>query len=164
MIDEEEEKQKLKEQHESEDFEMSSSLSIVKMTLNSLGIILDKVIDSTLPLEEQHKFEMSESQLEAMTALLTEFEENGDIVEGVYSVLEKFLRLAHGDSQHGSVRVMEGSVDLMKQAVKHTASYQCGESLAYLKVLIDVSTKFENQEETQDKLRSMQPQKYSQLE
>ena len=99
-----------------------------------------------------------------MTALLTEFEENGDIVEGVYLVLERFLRLAHGDPEHGSVRVMEGSVDLMKQAGKHTASYQCGESLAYLKVLIDVSTKFENQEETQDKLRSMQPQKYSQLE
>lgn len=134
------------------------------MTLNSLGLILDKVIDSSLSPEDQKKFEFTESQLGAMTALLTEFEENGDIVEGVYLVLERFLRLAHGDPEHGSVRVMEGSVDLMKQAVKHTASYQCGESLAYLKVLIDVSTKFENQEETQDKLRSMQPQKYSQLE
>jgi len=92
-----------------------------------------------------------------MTALLTEFEENGDVAEGVYQVLEKFLRLAHDDPQHGSVRVMENSQPLMKQAVKHTANYQCPESLAYLKSLISVSKKFENKEETQEKLRNLQP-------
>lgn len=136
------------EQHEQEDFEMSSSLTIVKMTLNSLNIVLGKVLESSMPTNMQMNFEMSESQLEAITTLLNDFEENGDIVEGIYLVLEKFLRLANDDAEHGSVRVMENSQPLMKQAVKHTANYQCPESLAYLKVLIAVSKKFENKQET----------------
>jgi len=37
-------------QHEQEDFEMSSSLTIVKMTLNSLDIILGKILESNLPI------------------------------------------------------------------------------------------------------------------
>ena len=44
-----------------------------------------------------------------MTTLLTDFEENGDIVESIYLVLEKVLRLAHDNCDHPSVRVMEKS-------------------------------------------------------
>ena len=60
VVDEEEQKQKLREQHEQLDIEMSSSLSIVKMTLNSLGLILEKVIDSSLSIDDQKKFEFTE--------------------------------------------------------------------------------------------------------
>ena len=92
-----------------------------------------------------------------MTTLLTDFDENGDIVESVYLVLEKFLRLAHDDCSHPSVRVMEASQPLMKQAVKHAANYQCAESFSYLQVLIGVSDKFTNKDDVGAALRKIAP-------
>merc|ERR1712060_149530 len=98
---------KVMEQHWQEDIEMSSSLTIVKMTLSSINMILGKILESGVVVENKTRFELSESHLDAITSLLTDFEENGDIVEGVYLVLAKFLSLALGDAQPPSVRVME---------------------------------------------------------
>ena len=102
-------------------------------------------------------FHFNRSQLGSLTALLTDFEESGDIVEGVYMILEKFLRLARDDNKHPSVQVMENSQPLMKQAVKHAANYQCAESFAYLQTLIGISAKFKNKEEMGTALGKIAP-------
>ena len=102
-------------------------------------------------------FHFNRSQLGSLTALLTDFEESGDIVEGVYLILEKFLLLARDDNKHPNVQVMENSQPLMKQAVKHAANYQCAESFAYLQTLIGISAKFKNKEEMGTALGKIAP-------
>lgn len=43
------------------------------------------------PLGDQFDYELHSCELEGLTNLLTEFESNGDIVEGVYRVLKVLL-------------------------------------------------------------------------
>ena len=62
------------------------------MTLFNLQTILQKVIDSDL--RSHFNISLKESCIQAMTSLLVDYEDNGDIVEASYTVLDRLLRLS----------------------------------------------------------------------
>lgn len=62
------------------------------MTLFNLQTILQKVIDSDL--RSHFNINLKESCIQAMTSLLVDYEDNGDIVEASYTVLDRLLRLS----------------------------------------------------------------------
>ena len=97
-------------------------MSIVKMTLFNLQRTLQKILDSDLA--AQFDFTLTEGQLVAFENLITEYEENGDIVEACYIVLDRLLRLSNSP-EHQNVKVMDHSKQLLRQAIKHSAVYQC---------------------------------------
>ena len=118
-----------------EDEQMSPSLAIVKMTLDNIDLVLQKVKDnSDQKLVESIESVIEKSQIQACVKLLTEFEDNGDIVEGVYTILEKLVTLCNSDSQ--TMKEIENQTVLMKQAVMHASYYQCLQSFDFLEALI----------------------------
>ena len=62
-------------------------------------------------------------QLAAFENLITEYEENGDIVEASYTVLYRILRLSGSNPDHPNVKVMDHSKQLLRQAIKHSGVY-----------------------------------------
>ena len=62
------------------------------MTLFNLQNILQKVIDSDL--RNHFNINLKESCIQAITSLLIDYEDNGDIVEASYTVLDRLLRLS----------------------------------------------------------------------
>lgn len=92
----------------------------------------------------------------ACVKLLTEFEDNGDIVEGVYKILDKLLQLCN-DGSHQTVKEIEKQSILMKQAVMHSTSYQCQDSFNYLQTLIEKSDSFRGKEEMRQALEKFKP-------
>mmetsp|Transcript_30413 Transcript_30413/g.40450 ORF Transcript_30413/g.40450 Transcript_30413/m.40450 type:complete len:113 (+) Transcript_30413:3184-3522(+) len=110
------------------------------MTLFNLQMILSKIELSELNLF--FDFTLSKSQLATFESLITDYEDNGDIIEPVYAVMDRLLSL--GSSDHPTVKVIDHSKILLRQAVKHSAVYQCPQSYAFLKQLIAVSSRFKN--------------------
>ena len=64
------------------------------------------------------------SQVLALESILTDYEQNGDIVEPTYVVLDRLLHLSKY-TDHPAVKLVEGSKVLMRLAIMHTSVYQC---------------------------------------
>lgn len=77
----------------------SSCLSIAKMILYNIALLLKEVSrkfkssNDTLP----SKLVIDEGQLNTLVDLLTDFEDNGDLVQHTYSILENYLVLSKGN-------------------------------------------------------------------
>lgn len=89
--------------------------------------------------------------------MITEYEDNGDIVEVAYTVLDRLLRLSNGNAEHANVKVMDQSKQLLRQAFKHSAVYQCQESYTFLCQLINSSSRFKNKAEMEQALAKIAP-------
>jgi len=83
----------------------SSCLSIAKMILYNIALLLkevnrkfNKVKSSDDPLPS--KLVIDEGQLNTLVDLLTDFEDNGDLVQHTYSILENYLVLSKGNPQN----------------------------------------------------------------
>jgi hypothetical protein len=85
------------------------------------------------------------------------YEENGDIVEGIYVVLEKFLRLNRENKDHPNVQLMDKHQELLSQAIKHASVYQSGHSFIFLKSLVHISEKFKDKNEMEAALDKIAP-------
>ena len=83
-----------KDNHDDEN--QSTSLSIVKMTLFNLNKILDHVIESDF----EFMFNLKAEHIESVISVISEigYEENGDVVESSYQMLEKLLKLSQEKS------------------------------------------------------------------
>ena len=95
--------------------------------------------------------------LDACLKLLSDFEGNGSIVQSIYSILEKFIKLESISPGIKSIFIVEKSQPLMKQAVKHASSFKCHESFNFLQTLICISEKFKNKEEMSVALTKIRP-------
>ena len=86
------------------DDKTSTCLSIVKMTLQNLNAIMDITIANFFDLN----FVLTNAQIEAVVSLITDvgYEENGDVVEAAYSLLEKILRHSRNSLQR-NVQVID---------------------------------------------------------
>ena len=62
---------------------------------------------------------------------MTDYEENGDIVEPCYIILDRLLKLCNAPD-HSNIKIMDHSKDLLRQAIKHSAQFQCQESYTFL--------------------------------
>lgn len=60
-----------------------------------------------------NNFFTGRSQLEAFESLIIEYESNGDIVEPIYTVLDRLLHLSN-TATHSTVKVMEKSKQLLR--------------------------------------------------
>ena len=96
-------------------------------------------------------------QLAAFENLITEYEENGDIVEASYTVLYRLLYLSHNKLDHQTVKVMDHSKQLLRQAIKHSGVYQCQESYRFLCLLIELSSRFKNKTEMKQAMAKIAP-------
>ena len=78
---------------------------------------------------------------------LVEHEENGDIVEMSYSILERFIKVSEGKGTHQNIRIMEQSKNLLSIGIKHTAVFQCEQAYTMLKALTTISDKYKSKSE-----------------
>ena len=90
-------------------------------------------------------------------SLLLDNEEDENIVESVYSILDFFISIARSDPTHENVKVMEGSKMLMSLAVKHTAIYECESSYQFLIKLTTTSEKYKGKPEVEKALHQIIP-------
>ena len=92
-----------KDNHDDEN--QSTSLSIVKMTLFNLNKILDHVIESDF----EFMFNLKAEHIESVISVISEigYEENGDVVESSYQMLEKLLKLSQEKSIKENVNIID---------------------------------------------------------
>lgn len=91
-----------------------------------------------------------------MESILTDYEQNGDIVEPTYVVLDRLLHLSKY-TDHPAVKLVEGSKVLMRSAIMHTSVYQCQESYTFLRKLISMSDRFANKPEMEQAIAKIAP-------
>eukprot|EP00347_Sterkiella_histriomuscorum_P023636 403333912 len=102
-------------------------------------------------------FQLTEHIFEMIINFLMDNEEDANIVETVYEIMDIFISVARGQSTHENVRVMEGSKILMSLAIKHTAIYQCEVSYYFLLKLTTVSEKYKGKPEVEKALQQIMP-------
>ena len=102
-------------------------------------------------------FVIKEAQLTALTTLLTEYEVNGDLIEGLYQIMQLFIKVSKDETSSANVAVLDQSRNLLCQAIKHSAVYQCGEAFHFLQLLIQRSEKFKNKSDMVMALQKIVP-------
>ena len=131
----------------------STSLQIVKMTLFNLQTTLTMIKGSALA--SNFNFQLQNNQLIAFESIITEFEDNGDIVEPVYVIMEKLVAL--GTYDHPTVKQIDHSKTILRQAVRHSAVFQCMQAYNFLKQLIDSSSRFKNKPQMMEAMAKITP-------
>ena len=135
------------------DDKTSTCLSIVKMTLQNMNSIMDVVLANFFELN----FVLSLTHIEAVVSLITDvgYEENGDVVEQVYTLLEKILNHSKKALQD-NVQVID-QLSVLSQAIKHTSVYQCIEAFTFIKFLVKSSEKYNAKEDVEHALVKIEP-------
>lgn len=85
------------------------------MVLFNLNNALKCVTPTTAnePNSKSNQFVLLPDELESMTLLLVDYEDNGDIVESIYGVFKRYLEISGPDGKHSTIIAMERSRTLV---------------------------------------------------
>lgn len=81
-----------------------------------------------------------------MLRLLKEYENYGDVVEGIYDILHIFVQISKAlgvDSGDALVSMLDGNKELLGIAIKHTSIYDCEHAYTFLHDLIRASKRYQ---------------------
>jgi len=114
--------------------EESTTASIIRLALFNLEILTR--------LKGPESGNLTEGLLDVLVVNLMDHEENGDIIEPIYQILDSFL----GGSEE-AIKVVDQSKNLLQIGIKHTAVYQCEWSYKFLRNMVTQSEKYKNKGE-----------------
>jgi len=101
---------------------------------------------------------IDEDQLELLVKLLTSNEQNGEIVNKIYEILQNFIAVSKSSSQAiANIGVLDMSKSLLQICIKHSSIYQCENAFLFLRTLVEVSDKYQNKQDIKYSLTKIMP-------
>jgi len=108
-----------------------------------------------------HKMQIihiDQDQLELLVKLLTSNEENGEVVNKIYEILQNFIAVSKSTSQAiTNIGVLDMSKSLLQICIKHSSIYQCENAFIFLRTLVEVSDKYQNKQDIKYSLTKIMP-------
>ena len=137
----------------------SATLTITKMILFNLDKLLLTVAE--VQKEGQDSLPMvliDEDQLEMLVKLLTQNEQNGELVNKIYEILLHTVEAsAHSSAMVANISVLDMSKSLLQICIKHSSIYQCESAFKFLHSMVQVSEKYQNKQEIEYSLTKIMP-------
>jgi hypothetical protein len=89
---------------------------------------------------------------------LTSNEQNGEIVNKIYDILQNFVAVSKSSSQAiANIGVLDMSKSLLQICIKHSSIYQCESAFIFLRGLVEVSDKYQNKQDIKYSLTKIMP-------
>lgn len=139
----------------------SATLTITKMIFFNLEKLLKTLIELKKSKKNgslQQLVLIDEDQLELIVKLLTNNEQNGEIVIKIYDILHDLIDCSqHSSQSQQNISVLDMSKGLLQICIKHSSIYQCESAFRFLKRLVNVSDKYQNKQDIEYSLSKIMP-------
>jgi hypothetical protein len=153
----------------------SATMTITKMILFNMDKLLQvsrKVQDEYVAARQgqskkespeaiTHKMQIihiDEDQLDLLVKLLCFNEQNGEIVNKIYEILQNFVEVSKSSSQAiQNINVIDMSKGLLQICIKHSSIYQCENAFRFLEKLVLISDKYQNKDDIKFSLTKIMP-------
>lgn len=101
---------------------------------------------------------IDEDQLDLLVKLLSFNEQNGEIVNKIYEILQNFVEVSKSSSQAiQNINVIDMSKGLLQICIKHSSIYQCENAFKFLEKLVMISDKYQNKDDIKFSLTKIMP-------
>ena len=108
-----------------------------------------------------HKMQIihiDEDQLDLLVKLLSFNEQNGEIVNKIYEILQNFVEVSKSSSQAiQNINVIDMSKGLLQICIKHSSIYQCENAFKFFEKMVMISDKYQNKDDIKFSLTKIMP-------